>query len=247
MTAPVELSMVNKLALRLSRAAKRSIGEARAFARQARLIHLDALSPSVPRELADDAHVAVFLHGFMATAGVLRPLRKAVEDRLGLATAALSYPPHEGAAAIESRLASLLAGLPPGARIHLIGHSLGGLVVRHHAVTSGDPRIVQTISLATPFGGVGTIATAASLFGAGGARDLAAGSAFLREVRLRSQEGTTPHLSILASDDVFTVVPASHALAHFAFVVLPDVGHNAILFDDEAKRLVVEALRRRVT
>ena len=128
--------------------------EASAFASQARLLHLDAFSPVVPREVLDGEDVVVVLHGLFATAGVLRPLRKHLERRAGIRTAAMSYPPGRSAREVADQLDALLDELPSHARLHLVGHSLGGIIVRHVAVREHDPRIVQTITMASPFGGI---------------------------------------------------------------------------------------------
>jgi triacylglycerol lipase len=215
--------------------------EALAFARQAVLLPRDVQRPLLPADgaVGPDDDVVVFLHGLLASAGVLRPLREHVTRHPGVHGAALTYAPGLDVAALSERLAELLAALPTHARVHLVGHSLGGIVCRHLAAHRPDPRVVQTISLASPFGGV----RAASLVALRGVRDLAEDSAVLRALRLAACE--VPHFSIIAADDGVAGCPVAHALPGFEVVVLDRVGHNALLFDPRAtahvERLILAA------
>ena len=111
-----------------------------AFARQAWLLRHDTGNAVVSGEIAHGDDVVVFLHGLFASAGVLRPLRAAITRNRGVHAAALSYPPGPGIAELSERLRALLHTLPATARIHLVGHSLGGIVVRHFVQEIGDAR-----------------------------------------------------------------------------------------------------------
>lgn len=219
--------------MKLWRSIRSTAREAGAYARQAALLARD-LEPIVPREIADGDHVVVLLHGLFATAGVLRPLRAALERHRRLRVASFTYAPGPGAEAVAARLESLVAHLPPHAEVHLVGHSMGGLIARYYAVTRDDHRVRSTITLATPFGGV----PGAAVLGLPFARDLAEDSAVLRTLRLQSPRRPVPHLSIVAGDDALTRTPVAHALPGGDVVILEGRGHNALLFDREAIRLV---------
>jgi triacylglycerol lipase len=217
-------------------------GEALAIARQAWLLSRD-LQPShregekaraVP-SVPPSQETVVLIHGLFATAGVLRPLRHAVERR-GHATTTLTYAPGPGVAELSSRLASLVSSLPSGARLHLVGHSLGGLVCRHYAQLVGDVRVVQTISLASPFAGM----KHASRLLFDGARDLEADSPLLRALRLGASEHPTPHLSVVAEHDHLVRPPLAHALPGGEVRIVPGLGHNAMLFAPEVGRIVAD-------
>lgn len=227
-------SLADRLPHRVLRSARASIREVGAFARQAVLLPRDVDRPVLPRDVRDGDDVVVVLHGLFASAGVLRPLRQRFERYAGVHTASMSYAPHRSVREIGAFLRELLAELPERARVHLVGHSLGGVVTRHFAVTSGDRRIVQTVALASPFGGV----RGASVFALEVARDLEPNSEVLREIRTRVLETPIPHLSIVAGADVLFKDPVVHALPDGDVVLLPDCGHNAILFDDECLQRV---------
>lgn len=208
--------------------------EALAFARQGILLRHDTDEPVIPEGVAPGDDVVIFLHGLFATAGVLRPMRAAIARHPSLHTAALTYFPGPGVEEIAAKLVGLAGALPSDARLHLVGHSLGGIVARYFALESGDPRVVQTISMATPFAGV----PRAKWLGIASTRDLDRGSPILRRIALHPRAASIPHLSIVAGADNLAGSPISNALPGGDVLVLDDRGHNTLLFDDEATRAV---------
>ena len=208
--------------------------EAMAFARQAWLLRHDLFEPVVPANVGDDDDVVVFLHGLFASAGVLRPMRSQIMRHAGMHSAALTYGPGPGVDEIAGRLTGLLRDLPSTASVHLVGHSLGGIVARYYAQEISDARVVQTISLSSPFAGV----PRAAWLGFEGARDLDPDSPLLRRLRLRSGGHAVPHLSIIAGADKLVKTPVAHALPGGDVTVMRDRGHNTLLFDDEVARVV---------
>lgn len=206
--------------------------EALAFARQAALLHRD-LPPTAPAAIDPGDDIVVLLHGLFATAGVLRPLRQRIERDTGAHTASFSYAPGPGVDAIARRLAVLVNALPGDARIHLVGHSMGGVVARWFVhELGGDARVVQTISLGSPFQGT---RRAKLLPGASG-RDIVPGSPVLR--RLASAPSpAVPHLSITALND--SVVTEEAVFHHGERLTIDHCGHNGLLFDRRVADVVV--------
>jgi pimeloyl-ACP methyl ester carboxylesterase len=215
--------------------------EAFAFARQGVLLLHDLTEPVIPEAVLDGDDVAVFLHGLFATAGVLRPLRSAIARYPFVHTAALTYLPGPGVSAIAEQLRELAEALPEGARLHLVGHSLGGIVARWFALESGDRRVVQTISLAAPFGGV----PRAAWLGVDTGRDLRPGSEVLRRILLHPDAGRIPHLSIVAGADTVVASPIAHALPGGDVRVMEGIGHNTLLFDAAVARAVEQRILER--
>ncbi len=203
--------------------------ELAAFARQAWLMRHD-IGFVVPERTHPGDDVVVCLHGLFATAGVLRPLRSRLEQHTRIHTASLTYPVGPGVRVLARRLHELMTALSPAVRVHLLGHSVGGVVARYYAQEMCDPRIVQTISLASPFAGVSRV----GWLGVDVARDLDPASKLLRSIRLGSQRRTAPpHLSLVAENDAVVKAPLSHALPGGDVTLIRRCGHNTMLFHEE--------------
>jgi triacylglycerol lipase len=211
--------------------------EARAFARLASLLPLD-LGPVVPRSVRDGDDVAVLVHGALATAGAWRPLRERLA-RDGIHSASFTYRPSAGVVAITGGISRLLARLPKGARVCLVGHSLGGLAVRWFVQeVGGDPRVVGTITVAAPFGG----ARGASLLPGQAGRDMSRGSSVLEQLTTSAGAVELPHLSILGDADTAVSVDTSFPVGDR--LVIAGAGHNALLFHDDVADSILARLRR---
>ncbi len=209
--------------------------EAVALARQAVLIHRD-VTVVMPRAQAGD-DVVVFVHGLFATAGVLRPLREQIELHTGARTATFTYAPGPSIERIAQRLSELVRALPDGIRIHLLGHSVGGLVSRWYVQElAGDPRVVQTISVGTPFAGT----TRALLLPAPVGRDIVPGSFLLSRLRRTAHLGV-PHFSIAGADD--QVVPEGALFAAGDGIVIEGCGHNGLVYHPRTLSSVVSKVR----
>lgn len=210
-----------------------------AFVRQAFLLPRDGVGQLLPERVDDGDQVVVFVHGLFATAGVLRPLRQRVGRHRGIRTAAFTHRPGMGVADVARRLEQLVSAFPPSARVQLVGHSLGGLVARYFAVVIGNERVTSTIALATPFGGI----RSAALLGLDSlgltsarelARDLSPESELLRRIRSSATAQSIPHLSILPGADSLSCDPVLHALPGGDVIVVPNIGHNTVLYDSDA-------------
>ncbi len=188
---------------------------------------------SLPRELRPDDDVVVCLHGLFGVPKVWRPLRRRLDRHDRLHTTSMRYATGLPLRVLARQLHELLAELPRALRIHLLGHSLGGVVARYFVQQHDDPRVVQTISLAAPFAGVPKAAAVGAKLGIELAAELAPQSPLLRELVMGSQRRFgLPHLSIVAEQDGILSAPLSHALPGGQVVRVRGVGHNALLFDE---------------
>lgn len=213
--------------------------EAVAFARQAVLLRHDR-DVICPDSVLDGEQVVVLLHGLFATAGVLRPMRAAIEGETGSHTASFTYGPGPGIRALAERLAELVARLPSRCAIHLVGHSMGGLVARYYVqLLRCDPRVVQTISLASPFRGTAQ----ARWLRVGVGRDIAPGSDVLRSIAATARDCTVPHTSFVAPLDTVITPPDSAVFWHGDAIAMPGLGHNALLYDQHVHAAVVGRIR----
>jgi len=203
--------------------------------RELSLMHRD-LAPVVP-EAREGDRVVVLVHGFCASAGVFRPLRARLEREADARVATFTHAPGVGVRRIARSLATLMNRIPAGTRVTIVGHSLGGVVARWYVQEmGGHARVERTISLGSPFGGV---AVPRYLVGT----DLHEESALLRRLRDRAGECGVPHTSVVASDDRLVVGLKTACLGVGDIVVLPERGHNTLIFDDEVASLVIDRLR----
>src|SRR5262245_31560781 len=81
--------------------------------------------------------VVVLIHGFFASAGVFRPMRARLERDAGARVASFTHAPGMGIVRIARQLARLVDRVPANTRVHLVGHSLGGLVARWYVQELG--------------------------------------------------------------------------------------------------------------
>ena len=212
--------------------------EAAALARQATLIYRDVRGAR-PMWVREDRDVVMLVHGLFATAGVLRPLARDIEERSGAFTTSFTHPPGPGIASIAHDIARAVRAISGDVRIHLIGHSIGGVAVRYFVQELGsDSRVVQTLSIGSPFGGV----KPARLFPAPVGRDIAPGSALLERLARGARERLgVPHLSIAGLQD--HVVPSGAHLAAGERVSVAGCGHNSLLYHPQVVAEVVSRIQ----
>jgi pimeloyl-ACP methyl ester carboxylesterase len=199
------------------------------------------LAPVVPRELRHEDDVVVVVHGIFASAGVFRPMTQALSRGAGAKVASFTHAPGIGIERIARRLAEIVERVPARCRVHLVGHSLGGLVARWYVQElGGHARISQTISLGSPFAGTERAHPFPFLVG----RELARESPLLARLRARAHEHDVPHTSIIADGDLIVVPRDSAIFPRGEVVVVPRCGHNTLLFHTASIARVVERVRR---
>lgn len=208
-----------------------------------RVIDIRDVAPSIPRVLPGE-DVVVLVHGLLATAGAFRPLRARLEGELAVKTASFTSVPFTSVRRIAKQLEVIVATIPDGARIHLVGHSLGGIVVRWFAQeVSGGRRVVQTISMGAPFAGAPLAKRLPVLVGA----ELHPRSRLLDRLREGSRNHPVPHLSIAGTHDRTAPPDTTTTLPHGDLVMLDRLGHNGLLFDQQAMNIVLTRIARAST
>lgn len=237
-------SLAASAAVQAVQAVRNGTREAVATLREVVLMPWD-LAPRLPAA-SEVPDVIVLVHGFFATAGVFRPLRARLARELRahgsehpVEVASFTHAPGMSVRRIAQSLGRLVDRIP--GRIHLVGHSLGGIVARYYVQElGGDARVCQTISLASPFHGT----TLAHPFPVLVGRDLRSDSATLVRLRARASAfAHVPHLSLFGTGDL-VVRPYRSAVFPLGDVVeLPGLGHNTLLYDQGAQDAVIARLR----
>jgi pimeloyl-ACP methyl ester carboxylesterase len=198
------------------------------------------LTPVVPRELDQEDDLVVFVHGIFASAGVFGPMTRALADETGAKVASFTHAPGVGIRRIARKLGQIVESAPTRCRVHLVGHSLGGLVARWYVQElGGHTRVCQTISLGSPFFGTERAHPFPFLVG----RDLARESPLLARLRARAHEHDVPHTSVVGGGDLMVVPPESAVFPRGEVIIVPRCGHNTLLFHAESIRRVVERVR----
>lgn len=213
--------------------------EAMAMARQSLLLPRMATEL---RQIAPAPHLTVFVHGYMASGGVFAPMAAYLASR-GAAPRQLhfTYAPLGSIARLAERLGRLIRDAQPaGGPVHVVAHSLGGLVARYYLQVMGG-RIDRLVCLATPHRGTrrATPWTSLPL-----AREIVPGSETLRLLEVGQHRlANTRICSIVAEGDALVTPVESAALEGHEVVRLPGVGHQGLLFDARAWSHVERVLR----
>jgi triacylglycerol lipase len=199
------------------------------------------LGPVVPHQVDHADDVVVLIHGFFASAGVWRPMKQSLTRATGAKVASFTHAPGVGIDRIARSLAKIVERISARSRVHLIGHSLGGLVARWYVQElGGHTRVSQTISLGSPFGGTERAHPFPFLVG----RDLATASPLLARLRSRAHEHDVPHTSLVGEGDLMVVPAESAVFPRGDVIVLPRCGHNTLLFHTDSIARVVDRVRR---
>lgn len=186
--------------------------------------------------------VVFFVHGFGATGPVFEPMRAYVEERLGVRTLDFTYGSFTSFHRVAERLArEIEEQVDPASRLDLVGHSLGGLLVRWYVQElGGASRVRRVITLATPHAG-----TRSARIAPGPLRQaLLPDNPVVRRLhRGRHRANDVEHHALVAGSDMMVTPPASAAALPDANVRWFDhIGHNGMLFEPEVLEAVVGAL-----
>ena len=91
----------------------------------------------------------ILIHGLWMHGIVLQPQQRWLRAG-GYTVRRFTYPSWQGRLTNNVRLLSGFVSDTPGATIHLVGHSLGGLVALNLLTQAADPRIRRVVLLGTP-------------------------------------------------------------------------------------------------
>lgn len=161
----------------------------------------------------------LLVHGYMANKSnwffVERELRRVGFDRLHAMNYSARHADVAELAAVMVLRAHEVMAATGSDRIHLIGHSLGGLIIRKAVQSVGLPEAASAVTIATPHGGVDLARLArytgrSSTVGA----QLRPGSPFLRAMWAESHP-----------------MPDTHFVAYYSNLDLLVTGHRAMILE----------------
>lgn len=184
----------------------------------------------------------VLVHGFFATSGAFSPVIRHLREVLELDVRTFTFWPGCSLERIADKIHEAVSAHAGACRVHLVGHSLGGLAIRWYVQErQHDPRVVQTVSIASPFRGV-DLADAFPdrlrklMFPLGSQLDRIVHEAPKHLPRV-------PHLSIVAEKDQLLPM-RSGVLPGAPSYVLPDTGHNGALFHRKLHDAITAQIRK---
>ena len=152
----------------------------------------------------------------------------------------------EGVPELAGRLARRvdeIRALTGAEKVHVVGHSMGGVLLRYYVQELGGDRYVDTaVTIASPHEG-----TVAALVGAGaGARDLRPGSRVMRRLAAGVRRTDVRWVAFYSNLDVLIQPAPSAMLRHPALratnILVKDQGHLTIMMAPVVARSVVAQL-----
>jgi triacylglycerol lipase len=213
----------------------------------------DPLSPLRRSLVVTDVEAAgtpiLLVHGIMDNRSVFTVFRRALQRRGFGAVHAVNYSLFTGdlrAAAHQLRTHVERLRAETGAdRVHIVGHSLGGVIARYYVQRLGGAAAVDTlVTLGSPHGGTLTAYLLPTPLG----RQLRPGSPTLAQLQRRAPGCSTRFLVVWSRMDEMIVPQRNarleHPDLHVEQLALSDVGHLSLPIDGRVVRWVAESLAR---
>jgi triacylglycerol lipase len=212
--------------------------------------------------MGEREEVVLLLHGFFQT----RNIWEVMEDRLrfdgyGVMSFQLSADhwrfnthPVDGLAERVAEKIERLRARHGITRLHLVGHSKGGLIARRYVQHfGGDTRVRSVITLGTPHHGTSTAWLGVALMGFGAvpssARDLLPRSPLVERLGQDTFPADIPLTSIYSRSDLVcpwwnSVLRVRSGGSHLSNVHLPGIGHSQLVWDPAVYGVVRQRLER---
>lgn len=201
---------------------------------------LDDLSPVQRGLMMTDVHAAstpiVLVHGWVDNRSIFTLLRRQLQRRGFGRVVTMNYnvltcDVHRAAGRLASLVEDLCAETGHD-RVHVVGHSMGGLVARYYVqCLGGDDRVHTLVTLGTPHAGT----RAARLFVGRALSQLRPGSRLMQELAEPAPGCRTRFVAYWSDVDHLVVPKESGRLDHPDLdardVLVRGVGHNSLPID----------------
>jgi pimeloyl-ACP methyl ester carboxylesterase len=182
----------------------------------------------------------LLLHGLFQNRSCLLLLQRQLQ-RAGYRTMSINTPPWHDLATLTNRVGDGVNRLrvATGAdRVHLVGHSMGGILARSYLQTSGTEWVANCVTIGAPHTGSQLAVFAVSRLG----RALLPGSPLLAQLNTAPLPTGIKLTAIFSSDDNI-IVPAENARFEGADnLEISGIGHTAMLFSEQVSNIVMNAL-----
>jgi pimeloyl-ACP methyl ester carboxylesterase len=239
-------------AVRTRNLARATAAEVRSLGHLAVRYPLGLLAHETPRMSPSTSTPVVLVHGFGANKSCFGPLKRSLRASGLTSISSFNYNPlRHDLPALAQQLATEVARVrhQTGAKqVHLVGHSLGGLLIRYYVTHLDGAKHVDTaITIGTPHGG-SMVGMLGALIGNAGrtARQVIPGSRLLADLNDQAHKAETVRwIAYHAHADV--IVPSmrsklDHATLAATNIAVKGVGHLALLTDDAVVRDIPQHL-----
>jgi hypothetical protein len=190
--------------------------------------------------------VVLMVHGYFGTSAHFAYLKYRLEKpqvgslyTLDLGNPLLSIDAYAQKVAAEVQR---IQGENPGKKIHLVGHSMGGVVIsRYVADCANTNHIEQVITLGSPLRGV----VAAAMMPGKCAREMQHGSNYLQNLENDLQNKAGLFVNVGSTTDLIIVPNNSTSFKNLQTdrVKLPGMGHASYLFSDQVAGVLAQKIR----
>ena len=189
----------------------------------------------------------ILVHGVIDNRSIFTLLRRALRGRGFGRTYALNYSPlTDDISDVAERLAQLIENVCEQTgyeRVHIIGHSMGGLVARYYVQRLGGDRNVHTVcTLGTPHGG----SLVAQLVPWPVARQMRPSSDLITELELPAPGCTTRFIAIWSDLDQLVLPQRNARIKHADLrarnVFIRGIGHMSLPVDRRVVNEIAQAL-----
>ncbi len=187
----------------------------------------------------------LFLHGLFQNRACWLYLRLRLR-LLGIPSLhAINLPPWKDIESLTERVAIKVDELRLASgceRVHLVGHSMGGIIARNYIqLRGGAPKVERCILLAAPHGGSKLAALALSPL----AKSLLPGSELLRRLAQAPLPAKVHLTSLYSRHDTLVLPPTNARLEGTENIELTVIGHTSLLYHKPTLKALSERLDER--
>jgi hypothetical protein len=199
-------------------------------------------SENPPAPGAGDQRPVLLIHGVLCNRAIWRGLQRKLHTAGYSPVRALNLAPlfadlDEYARQVAKELSSMRAEAR-GARVAIIGHSMGGLVARAAAVRDVAEAVSCIVTLGTPHHG----SVLARFVPGAAARQMLPGSAWLKQLNVIPRSESVPITTIYSMDDNHVAPATSAELAGATPRAVAGLGHFGLLHSARVLHYLLAAL-----